>query len=146
MCISKVKYILGHISGMVGPINMKRKWSALFEYWLYYVTLSFDLSKSHIEIAGFQGVLVWLMWTEKESELKDTERTVWPCPLTTPKWHWLWNFKVRVWNSLIPEWDGRLTKNEMGVSRPFMIMILTFVWPWWGGVISDDDMSSTFPI
>ena len=39
----KVKHYFGHISGMVGPIDVKRKESALVGYWLHYVTLTFDL-------------------------------------------------------------------------------------------------------
>ena len=39
----KVKHYFGHISGMVCPIDVKRKGSALVEYWVQYVTLTFDL-------------------------------------------------------------------------------------------------------
>ena len=34
----------GHISGMSGLIDIKRKGSALVGYWRTYVTLNFDLS------------------------------------------------------------------------------------------------------
>ena len=44
MCFFKVKHYFGHISGMVGPIDVKRKWSALVGYWVQYVTLTFDLT------------------------------------------------------------------------------------------------------
>ena len=43
MCFFKVKHYFGHISGMVGPIDVKRKGSALVGYWVQYVTLTFDL-------------------------------------------------------------------------------------------------------
>ena len=43
MCFFKVKHYFGHISGMVGPIDVKRK-SALVGYWVQYVTLTFDLT------------------------------------------------------------------------------------------------------
>ena len=41
------------------------------------------------------------------------------------------NFEI----ALSQEWDGWLTWNERDVSHLFMTMILTFVWPWWGGWI-----------
>ena len=44
MCFFKVKHCFGHISGMVGPIDVKRKGSALVGYWVQYVTLTFDLT------------------------------------------------------------------------------------------------------
>ena len=44
MCFFKVKHYFGHISGMVGPIDVKRKGSALVGYWVQYVTLTFDLT------------------------------------------------------------------------------------------------------
>ena len=44
MCFFKVKHSFGHISGMVGPIDVKRKRSAFLGYWTYYLTLTFDLT------------------------------------------------------------------------------------------------------
>ena len=44
MCFFKVKHYFGHISGMVAPIDVKRKGSALVGYWVQYVTLTFDLT------------------------------------------------------------------------------------------------------
>ena len=43
MCFFMVKHYFGHISGMVGPIDVKQKGSALVGYWVPYVTLTFDL-------------------------------------------------------------------------------------------------------
>ena len=43
MYFFKVKHSFGHISGMVGPIDVKRKGSASVRYWVQYVTLTFDL-------------------------------------------------------------------------------------------------------
>ena len=62
MCIFKVKHSIGHISGMVGPIDVKRKGGASVGYWVNYVTLTFDLthdldlvvSRSKFEIALFE--------------------------------------------------------------------------------------------
>ena len=45
MFFYKVKHSFGHISGMVGPIDVKRKGSASdVGYWVFYVTLTFDLT------------------------------------------------------------------------------------------------------
>ena len=52
------------------------------------------------------------------------------------------------------EWEGRLTWYHRDVSRPFMTMTLTFLWPWWGGwmyqivtrVNSDIGVPSTYLI
>ena len=43
MCFLNVKYSIGHISGMVGPIDVKWK-GASVGYWANYVTLTFDLT------------------------------------------------------------------------------------------------------
>ena len=43
MCF-KVKHYFGHISGMVGSIDVKQKGSASIGYWEQYVTLTFDLT------------------------------------------------------------------------------------------------------
>ena len=53
---------IGHISGMVGPIDVKRKGGTLVGYWVNYVTLTFHLtydldlivSRSKFEIALFE--------------------------------------------------------------------------------------------
>ena len=45
MCFFKVKHYFEHISGMVGPIDMKRKGCASVEYWVNFVTLTFDLTQ-----------------------------------------------------------------------------------------------------
>ena len=47
-----------HISGMVGPIDVKQKGSALVEYWIQCVTLTLDVSRSNFEIALSQELLV----------------------------------------------------------------------------------------
>ena len=44
MCFFKVKHYFGHISGIVGPIDVKWKGSALVGYWVQYATLTFDLT------------------------------------------------------------------------------------------------------
>ena len=40
----KVKHSIGHISGMVGPIDEKRKGGSSVGYGVNYVTLTFDLT------------------------------------------------------------------------------------------------------
>ena len=44
MCSFKVTHYFGHILGMVGLIDMKRKGSASVGCWVQYVTLTFDLT------------------------------------------------------------------------------------------------------
>ena len=74
MCFFKVKHYFGHISEMIGPIDVKRKGSASVGYWVQYVTLTLtslmtltlDVSRSNFEIALSQELLVWLMWNENE--------------------------------------------------------------------------------
>ena len=121
MCFFKVKHSFGHISGMVGSINVKRKGVALVGYWVNYLTLTFDLtpdldlsfSKVKCQNSCFSGIVIWLMWNKKKANQLDNGLTVWSCPLTHP-WPWTCSFKVKVWNSLIwgmgglidMEWKG----------------------------------------
>ena len=35
--------------------------------------------------------------------------------------------------ALSKEWEGQLTWNETDMSRLFLTIAMTFVWPWWGG-------------
>ena len=44
MCIFKVKHYFSHISEMVGPIDVKQKGKASVGYWVWYVTMFFDLT------------------------------------------------------------------------------------------------------
>ena len=61
-CLFKVKHCIGHISGMVSPIDVKQKEGASVGYWVNYVTLTFDLThdldlvvlRSKFEIALFE--------------------------------------------------------------------------------------------
>ena len=74
----KVKHSIGHISGMVGPIDVKRKVGASVGYWVNHVTLTFDLthdldlvvSRSKFEITLFEewgeGGGGWLTWDEMD--------------------------------------------------------------------------------
>ena len=53
-CFFKVKHSIGYISGMVGPIDVKRKGGASVGYWVNYVTLTFDLTHD-LDLWFFQG-------------------------------------------------------------------------------------------
>ena len=74
MCFFKVKHSIGHISGMVGLIDVKRKGGALVGYWVNYVTLTFHLtydldlvvSRSKFETALFEKWGGWLTWNERD--------------------------------------------------------------------------------
>ena len=85
----KVKQYFGHISGMVGPIDVKLKGSALVGCWVQYLTLTFNLTHDldlgcfkvqfrNSSISGIVG-LIDVKW-----KVSDTGPIVWPCPLTTP--------------------------------------------------------------
>ena len=77
MCFFKVKHYFGHISGMVGPIDVKRKGNASVGYWTQYVTLTFDpthdLDLGYFKVkfrnSSFSGIvgLIDVKW--KRSEL-----------------------------------------------------------------------------
>ena len=138
MCFFKVKHYFGHISGMVGPIDVKRKGSALVGHWVQYVTLTFDLTHDHdlgcfmvkfrnSSISGIVG-LIDVKW--KGSELI----WYWADCMTLPFDHThdlnLVVSKSESEIALSREWGGRLTmieKDEKDVSHPFMTMILTCV-------------------
>ena len=59
---------------MVGQIDVKRKGGASVGYWVYYVTLTFDLThdldlvvlRSKFEIALFEEWGGWLTWNERD--------------------------------------------------------------------------------
>ena len=135
MCFFKAKHYFGHISGMVGPIDVKRKGSASVGYWVQYVTLTFDLTHDlelgcfkvkfrNSSISGIVG-LIDVKW--KVSEL------IWylAYSMTLPFGHThdldLWVSRSESEIALSQEWSGWLTMNEKDVSHPFMTMILTCV-------------------
>ena len=73
-CVFSRSNTLRHISGMIGPINVKRKGGASVGYWANYVTLTFDLthdidlvvSRSNFEIALFEELVDWLRWNKRD--------------------------------------------------------------------------------
>ena len=72
----KVKHYFGHISVMVGPIDVKRKGGASVGYWVNYVTFTFDLThdldlsffKVKFQNSCISGIVIWLMWNKKENK------------------------------------------------------------------------------
>ena len=91
-CVFSRSNTIGHISGMVGPIDVKRKGGAWVGYWVNYVTLTFDLThnldlwffKVKFQNSCISGTVIWLMWNKKKTNQLGTGLTVWSCPLTTP--------------------------------------------------------------
>ena len=75
MCFFKAKHSLGHISGMVGPNDVKRKGGASLGYWVNYVTLTFDLIhdldlwffKVKFQNSCIWGIVIWLKQKENKS-------------------------------------------------------------------------------
>ena len=137
MCFFKVKHYFGHISGMVGPIDMKRKGSASVGYWVQYVTLTFDPTYDLdlryfkvkfrnssisgtvglIDVKWKRGQLIWY-WADCMTLLFDRTHDL--------------DLGVEISRleseiALSQEWDGRLTWNEKDVSHPFMTLILMSV-------------------
>ena len=125
MCTFKDKHYFGHISRMVGQIDVKWKGSALVwldtghNMWPWpltsLITLTLDVSRSNLEIALSQEILVWLMWMKTKwlnmilGRLYDL--ALWPHPWPSP---WSWNFKVRVWNSFISGMWGPIDMERKG--------------------------------
>ena len=135
MCFFKVKHYFGHISGMVGSIDVKRKGSALVGYWVQYVTLTFDLPHD-LDLGCFKVKfrngsicrivgLIDVKW--KGSELI----WYWANCMTLPFDHThdldLWVSRSESEIALSQEWGSLLTMNEKDASHPFMTMILTCV-------------------
>ena len=129
------QHYFGHISGMVGRIDVKRKESALVGYWVHYVTLTFDLTHDldlgcfkvkfrNSSISRIVG-LIDVKW--KGSELI----WYWANCMTLPFDH-THDLDLGVSRSeseiaLSEGWGSRLTMSEKDVSHPFTTMILTCV-------------------
>ena len=131
----KVKHYFGHISGMVGPIDLKQKGSALVGYWIWYVSLTFDLTHDldlgcfkvkfrNSCISGIVG-LIDVKW--KGSKLIGYWADCMNLPFDHTHGLDLGVSRSESEIAWSQEWDGRLTWNEKDVSHPFMTMILTSV-------------------
>ena len=130
----KVKHYFGHISGMVGAIDVKEKGSAPVGYWVYYVTLTLDLTYDldlgfckitfwNSCISGIVG-LIDVKWKGSKLIRYRTDHMTFPFDHTH-------DLDLEVSRSVfeIPlsqEWTGWLTLNKRVVSHPCMAMILTF--------------------
>ena len=153
MCFFKVKHYFGHISGMVGPIDVKRKGSALVGNWVQYVTLTFDLTHDldlgcfkvkfrNSSISGIVG-LIDVKW--KGSDWM----WYWADCMTLPFDHThdldLGASRSESEIAISQEWDGRLTWNEKDLGHPFMTMMLTSVsMVGWVDVPDSDRLPSTY--
>ena len=131
----KVKHYFGHISGMVGAIDVKQKWSALVGYWVQNVTSTFDLThgldlgcfkvkfrnSSVSRIVGLIDVkrigseLIWY-WADCMTLLFDHTNDL-----------DLGVSRSESEIALSQEWGSRLTTNEKDVNHPFMTILLTCV-------------------
>ena len=135
MCFFKVKCYFGHISGMVGPIDVKWKGNALVGHWVQYMTFTVDLTHDldlgcfkvkfrNSSISGIVG-LIDVKW--KGSELI----WYWADCMTLPFDHardlYLGVLRSESEIALSQEWSGRLIMNENDVSHPLMTMILSCV-------------------
>ena len=134
--IFKVKYGICYILTKKSQITTKRKANISNELQASNVTNGFDLGND---------LDLWIFKAKCDLDL-------WPYA-----WCWPKIFMIKFWNSCISEWEGRLTLNKGGGSRPFMTMTVTIWWPRSGeriyhivtGVTSDVDVPSTrlgFPI
>ena len=133
MCFFKVKHYFGHISGMVGPIDVKRNGSLSVECWVQYVTfdLTHDLDIGCFKVkfrnsSGIVGLIdvkwKWngLIWYWADCRTLPFDHTLDLDPGVD-----ISRSKSEI--TLSQEWDGRLTWNEKYASHPFMTMILTSV-------------------
>ena len=129
------QHYFGHISGMVGRIDVKRKGSALVGYWVQYVTLTLDLTHD-LDLGCFK-VKFWNSSISRIVGLIDVKWKgseliwYWANCITLPFDH-THDLDLGVSRSeseiaLSQEWGSRLTMNEKDVSHPFMTMILTCV-------------------
>ena len=122
---------------MVGPIDVKWKGSASVGYWVYYVTLTFDLThdldlgcfKVKFRNSSISGIVCLIDVKWKRSELI----WYWADCMTLPFDHThdldpgveISRSKSEI--ALSQEWVGGLTWNKKDVSHPLMTMILTSV-------------------
>ena len=134
----KVTHYFGQISGMVGPIDVKWRGSASVRYWVWYVTLTFDLTHD-LELGCFKVKFRSNYIGLFDVILKGSKLIgYWAKCFTLPFDH-THDLQLGVSRSeseivlLSQEWDGRFTWNEKDVSHPFMTMILTSVTMGGGG-------------
>ena len=129
----KVKHSIGHISGMVGLIDVKWKGGALVGYWVNYVTSTFDLTHDHdlwffkvkFQNSCISGIVIWLMWNKKKANQLD----IWTDCMVLPFDHThdldLVVSSSKFETALFEEWRGAdwHWMKGMGVDH-------SWVWPW----------------
>ena len=119
----KVKHYFGHISGMVGSLDVKWKGTALVGYWVQYVTLTYDLTHDldlwcfkvkfqNSSISGIVG-LIDVKW-KRSSTIR-----YWADCMTLPFDHTheldpgVEISRSEYERTLSQEWVGRLTWNDI---------------------------------
>ena len=141
MCLFNVKHSIGHISGIVGPIDVKRQDGAPVGYWVNYVTSTFylipDLDlwffKVKFQIAVSQELLSnWCETKRKQISYILADCMVLPFDHTHDLDLEVSRSKFEI--ALFEEWEGWLTWSE-GVWVDH-----SWPWPWpmgnhggWGG-------------
>ena len=120
---------------MVGPIDVKRKGSALVGYWVQYVTLTFDLTHD-LDLGcfkvKFRNSSIWGIFGVIDVKWKESDLIWYWADCRTLPFDHTHDLDLGVSRSeseiaLSQEWGDRLTWNEKDVSHPFMTMILTCV-------------------
>ena len=128
MCFFKVKHSIGHISGMVGPIDVKWKGRGSVGYWVNYVMLTCDLTHD-VDLCFFQGqISKWLYFRNcylidvKQKGCKSirywADCMVLPSDYTHDLDLVVSRSKIEI--ALFEKWDGWFIWNEKDASRSFM--------------------------
>ena len=79
------------------------------------MTLSLNFSRSSLEIAVSQKLLVWLMWNEKVANQLDTGPNMWHCSSTsTILMTWPCIFKFKVWTNFTPGMGWLIDMEQKG--------------------------------
>ena len=134
MCFFKVKNYFGHISGNIGPIDVKRKGSASVGYWVKYVTLTFDLTHD-LDLGcfkvKFRNISLRNCWSNWCEIIMGWVKWYWADCMTFPFDHTLdldlrVQFRGQSLRNGTADWHG--TK-RMWVTHSWPWL----VWPWWGG-------------
>ena len=100
----------------------------------YLMTLTLDFSRSNFNKAVYQEMFLWLMWYVKKVNQLVTGPTMWPCSLAIPM-TMTSKYQGQCVKQFISAMRGPIHMERRDVSHPFMTMTLTFVRPWWGGLM-----------
>ena len=128
-----MRHYFGHISGIVGPIDVKWEGSALVGYWIWYVTLTFDLTHN-IDLGcfkvKFRNSCISGIVGRIDVNLKGSELIRYWTDYMTLLFDHTHHLDLGVSRSeseiaVSQEWDGRLTWDKQDVNHPLMTMIFT---------------------